>query len=157
MIRIRQNSLVVNREHSASGYRRPGIAALWLLAVLVVLSSLTAAIVLQQVGWRRTLDHNSRKLQTSWLARAGIELAVARLLDKSSEYKGETAEPIPTSKVQIEVRPVPNSPNTFLVTSEAQYPTNDPRPTIIQLTRQYTRVVEKGTARMNPATPASAK
>jgi hypothetical protein len=138
---------------------RRGVATVWMLIVLAVLSALLTAITWQHLSGRRTLDQRQKQLQAVWLARAGVELAAARLLSNPAEYKAESLSLFPGSEVRLTVRTEPNMPNTFVVTSEAHYRTDEPQPVTRVLTRQFRRVVDKERVRLEHAgqEPASAK
>lgn len=70
---------------------RSGMAALWALLVLGVLAAMTAAATRQFALLRRAADQREARLQATWLARSGIELAVAKLA-ADANYTGETAK-----------------------------------------------------------------
>jgi len=82
---------------------RRGIAAVWALVVLAVLTVVIGVITWQSVTGFRRADHRQAQLQALWLARSGVELAAARLLANPAGYTGETLELIPRSQVRIEV------------------------------------------------------
>jgi hypothetical protein len=70
---------------------------------------------------RRFLDRRHEELQAQWLARAGIEMAAARLLSNPAQYTGEAPELVPNSTVRIRVMPT-TAPDRYRVTSDALYP-----------------------------------
>jgi hypothetical protein len=129
--------------------QRRGIACIWAVVVLAVLTGMMAAITVQQFSSRRWIDQRQNQFQTIWLTRAGVELAADRLLKDPTGYKGESVELIPASQMKIDVRPEPDAPNTFRVTCEARYPT-DGRPLVVRtLERRLRRTVENGRARID--------
>jgi hypothetical protein len=127
---------------------RRGVAAIWALVVLSVLTTVLAATTWQVMAGRRLLDRRQDQLQAAWLARAGVELAAARLLTNPAGYKGESLELIPGSQIRIEVRSEPGSPDIFLVTSEARKPKDGSRPVVRSVTHRLRRSTEKDRARI---------
>src|SRR5947209_6972757 len=107
---------------------RRGVAAVWALVILIVLTALMANITWLHLAGRRVLDQRHRQLQAEWLARAGLELAAARLLANPAGYSGETVTLLPASEVRILVQPEAGSRDRFQVTSTATYPTDDKHP-----------------------------
>jgi type II secretory pathway pseudopilin PulG len=127
---------------------RRGVALLATLVALTVISLLMVAITWQIVANRRMLERRQHQAQASWLARAGVEAAAARLLANPADYKGETLELIPQSKVQIKVQLEKNSPNTFTITSEARYPADIPNGVARLVTQRFRRVLDEKTIRL---------
>lgn len=150
---------------------RPGVAAVWMLVVLAILSAVVMTTTWQHLAARRTLDQRFKQLQADWLARAGVELAAERLLTKPGDYSGETVAPLPGSQVRITVRSEPFLPfvgsqivglsgsapgallgaaglNTkpassgFVVTSEARYRADEPLVVVRSLSARFQRLVE---------------
>jgi hypothetical protein len=133
--------------------RRPGIASVWALVVLAVLTVVIGVITWESVTGYRRADHRQARLQALWLARSGVELAAARLLADPAGYTGETLELIPGSQVRIEMKSDPAQKDTFLVTCEARYPT-DARESVLQAqSRRLRRVVEKDRVRLEVVAP----
>jgi hypothetical protein len=129
---------------------RRGVAILWVLFVLALLSGVIAAITWQHLAGRTALDEHHKNLQASWLARGGMELAAARLLESPQSYKGDVTDLIPNSKVHVELQANSGSNTSFVLKSEATYPVGDPHPAIRTLTRKVRRVSEKGQIRLEP-------
>lgn len=134
------------RHSSVNG--RPGLMTMWALIILTFLSMLLALTTTQLMASRYTLDRRQNQLQALWLARSGQELAIARLLDKPADYKGESVEILPDSEVRIEVKARSDAKDVFVVTSEARYPLEGRDKVLLSLTRRYRRVVEKNRARL---------
>jgi hypothetical protein len=121
---------------------------MWMLVVLAAVTAMMAAVTVQLMTSRRWLNQRENQFQALWLARSGVELAAARLTKDPANYTGESAELIPASELRIEVHSEPGSPNTFLVTSEAHYPT-DGRPLVVRsLQRQLRRTIDKDRVRI---------
>lgn len=116
--------------------RRSGAALLWALVVLGVLSVTSATAVWQIGAARRGLNLRQNRLQTVWLARSGCELAASRLLADPADYRGETLEPVPESRVRVTVEKDPTQPGTFRVRSEATFPVGDRNEVARSLTRR---------------------
>jgi hypothetical protein len=135
---------------------RRGIAALWALVVLAVLTVVIGFITWQSVTGFRRADHRQAQLQALWLARSGVELAAARLLDNPAGYTGETLELIPRSQVRITVTTDPKQEQTFLVTCEARYPADERDSVLRAQSRRLRRVAEKGRVRLEVVVPEAA-
>jgi type II secretory pathway pseudopilin PulG len=136
---------------------RRGAAAVWALVVLAVLAATTAAVTAQLLANRRWLDQRHNQLQAAWLARAGAELAAARLLTDPSGYTGEAVEPIPASQVRVDVHREPGSPDTFRVTSEARYPTDGQVVVLRSVERRLRRTVANDRVRIEVLADAPVK
>jgi hypothetical protein len=127
---------------------RRGIAAVWALVVLAVLTIVIGIITWQSVTGFRRADHRQAQLQALWLARSGEELAAARLLDNPGGYTGETLALMPRSQVRIVVTRDPKQEQTFVVTAEARYPTDERDSVLRAQSRRIRRVVEKNQVRL---------
>src|SRR5437879_6089497 len=88
---------------SGRGTRR-AVAALWMLVVLAVLTTVLATTTWQHLTARRLLDQRHKQLQAAWLARAGVELAAARLLSNPAEYTEDVATLLPGAQVHVTVQ-----------------------------------------------------
>ena len=112
------------------------------VVTLAILSLMISATAWQILANRRMLHHRRYELQSAWLARSGVERARARLLATPTGYDGETVEMIPLSRVRIEVKPEPDSPDTFLIASEARYPTDATDVVVRSVSRRFKRQVD---------------
>jgi hypothetical protein len=164
--------------------RRRAVAAMWMLVVLVVLMAVMGTTTWQHLTARRLLDRRHQQLQAAWLARAGVELAAARLLSNPADFTGESVALLPGTQVRITVQnerswaPLPvsaanivslvsspfgqgpwlaasalalgriGSADTFVVSSEARYGSDEPQVVVRSLTRRFRRVVEKERVRL---------
>lgn len=133
---------VFQTTHVQQRHTRRGIAAIWAVVVLSLMTAILTAVAAQMVQIRRTMDQRAQRTQTFWLARSGVELAAARLLANPAGYAGETAEPIPESQVRVTVQAMKDQPNTYRITSEARYPTGVRHPVVQTVVRDYRRIVE---------------
>jgi len=72
--------------HSRSSTRRPGVALVMALVVMAILVVILTMVTRHIVSQRHTVHQRHRQLQAEWLARAGVELAAARLLDNPTPF-----------------------------------------------------------------------
>lgn len=147
------------RAHSGDGpaVGRRGVAAAWAIVVLGVLGLILGTLAVQLVANRGVLNRREDRAQSLWLARAGIELAAARLLGDPAGYQGETVKPVPEGQVKITVQADKGAPNVFVVTSEARYPTGNPHPVVEVAARRFRRSVDKGQVRLEAIGPGPVK
>src|SRR3990167_3215890 len=104
---------------------RRGMALIWALVVLAMTSFMIASITWQVLAHRRFLEHRQHRLQAQWLARSGLEIAAARLLDNPKPFVIDHRGLLPDSLVRITVAPG-KEPNTFVAAAAASYPESDP-------------------------------
>ena len=135
---------------------RRGVALVLLLVYLAVLAVLITAVVRNGLAQKRFLERRENQVQANWLAEAGIEQAVARLLADPKVNKGETfqVQPgsavweklqiLPRSEVGVTVYHRQESPHIFEITSEATYPTGDIGPASSRIVRLYRLTQEAG-------------
>jgi hypothetical protein len=62
--------------------------------------------------------------------------------------EGETVEPIPSSRVKIEVKQDEGNPSIYVVSCQATYPTNGRVPVTRRLVRSFERKTEKDQVRI---------
>jgi len=118
------------------------------VVALAVATVLAGTITWQCLAGRRVLDCRQHQLQAEWLARAGVELAAARLLADPTGYTGEAVELIPGSQVRIAIRAEQGAPNVFRVTSEARYSKDGTSPVMRSVTRSLRRMGQGKEARI---------
>jgi hypothetical protein len=123
--------------------RRPGVAVLWVLFLLTLISAVMGLTLKDFYANRSFLDQRQKRLQADWLARAGIELATARLLKSDKAIKMDVTDLVANSLVHIEVVAAPGSKDSFALTSDARFPINDAHPVIRTQGRRMKRVVNK--------------
>jgi hypothetical protein len=123
-------------------YRR-GLATIWALIVIAAVTTATAVAVAQFAAARRQTEMYRNRIEADWLARAGCELAAGRLLTDPEGYTGETASPIPGSKVKIVVHKDGKDKNIYRVESEARYPDNE-RNLVLRTERRALKRIEEG-------------
>lgn len=161
---------------------RRGVAIIWLLTVLVILTALMSAVTWQHFSGRRWTEGRQRQLQAQWLARAGIELAVARLLVEGNGSSVTSTTLLPGSEVTVTVQPGPRpaiaasavgavaSPGSgglwsslpilgleptgeFSVLSVARCRTDDPPPVVYSFERRFRRQTAEDRVLVVPITP----
>jgi hypothetical protein len=121
---------------------------LWVVVILALLAAVMGMVLFQVRTGIRQLDQRQNRLQAEWLARAGLDLAAARLLDQPTGYSGESLELMPHAQVHVEVKGRPGAPDVFEVTSIAHYPIED-RATVVRTeTRHFRRTIDKGRVRL---------
>jgi hypothetical protein len=126
---------------------RQGIATIWAVIMLSVMTVILAGVTAQLLQSRKFLENRQNELQAVWLARSGLELAGQRLLANPAGYDSETLELLPLSQVKIKVARGPK-PDLFVVASEVTYPMNRRDKVVRTLTRRFQRTEEKGQARL---------
>jgi hypothetical protein len=131
---------------------RSGVVSLWVLIVLAIVTALIATTSWQYVAARRMLRNRENRLQADWLARAGVELASARLQTDPKDYRRQTIELLPNGRIEIEVTTTGEVPDTFEVSSVASYPADGgPRQVVRTVRRTFTRIADKDGVRMQVA------
>lgn len=86
-----------------STVRRRGLAIVMALAVMAVLTVILSVVTLQVVNQRKLMVQRQHRLQAEWLARAGIEVAAARLLDNPSAFTDDKQQLAPDTELRIAV------------------------------------------------------
>ena len=120
--------------HSAT---RAGAALLMAMVALAVVTILLSTVTAQIVAQRRVLRQQERQHQADWLARAGVELAAARLLVNSAPFVDDKQELLPDSKLRISAEKSAN--DSFTVTVDAQVGMADGRVVARSLTKYFRR------------------
>lgn len=134
--------------------KRQGIASIWVLVVLSILTTLIVTTTWQQIAARRVLRERQNRLQADWLARSGIELAAAQLLVEPKERLDGPLQLVPDSQVWIHVVTRPETPDVFHVTCVAHYPENaGPHHVARSAERTFRRVSDKQAVRLEAIAP----
>ena len=97
---------------------RRGVALVMALVAMAALTMILSVVTAQVVSQRQVIRQRHRQLQADWLARAGVELAIARLLTKPAGFSEEKQNLLPDSKVRIVVEK--SDQNLYAVTVEAE-------------------------------------
>lgn len=100
---------------------RVGLATVWVLVVMSVLTILSAGLTRQFVLARRLARDDVNQAQALWLARSGLDVAAARLL-AAEDYQGETLHPLPETELVITVAKDADTAGRYHVTSQARLP-----------------------------------
>lgn len=132
---------------SRAAHCRRGLAAIWALVILAVITVLMTLITWQGLAGLRQAERREHQLQADWLARSGLEAAAARLL-AADDFKGETLEPLARSRVTITVDAKPDAPGLFRITSEARYPVEGRLSVVRTAARVFRRIVDKDRVRV---------
>lgn len=125
---------------------RSGVAVIWALVVISVVTVLAAGVARQYVLARRTALEQAHKAQAHWLARGGIDLAAAKLLTDPEKYTGEVVKLLPRSELTITV--VKGPAGQFVITSHARFPIDGPETENHFLRAVMKRTGEPGNARL---------
>jgi hypothetical protein len=136
--------------HPYSQSRR-GMALIFALAVLAAVTGLVAAVGMQIVSQRAALERRQHQLQAQWLARAGVELGAARLLEKAEEFKEERTDLIEGGKVRVAVEKA--GPDLYTVTAEAETTLPSGPQVVHSASARYRRTGRDGAARLEPVAP----
>ena len=115
---------------------RHGMATVWVLVLLTVVSLISLAVARQFVLGHQAMERQEERVQALWLARSGLESAVDRVATEGSDYAGERLTPVDDGEVIMTVEPVPGSPDRVRVTAEAKYPTTRRFPVVRKLSRE---------------------
>lgn len=102
--------------------RRQGLAIVMALAVMAVLTVVLSVVTLQIVNQRKLMVQRQHQLQSEWLARAGIEVAAARLLDSAVAFTDDKQQLVPDSKLDIVVEKLRQDEYTVVVEAEVGRP-----------------------------------
>jgi type II secretory pathway component PulK len=88
------------------------------LVTLAALSVIISGVAVQLFAQRQSLTQRHNQLQATWLARAGVELAAARLLDKPAPFSEDNQELLAKASVRIVVEK--EGPEVYSVRAEAK-------------------------------------
>jgi hypothetical protein len=118
----------------AAGHQaRPGVACILAVAILAILAIIMATVFAQGLRGRRMGDRRNEQLQTLWLARSGVEVAIARLLEEPL-YTGGDIRPVPNSVITVKVH---RHGDRYAVASEARYAVESSAPLVRRLKRHF--------------------
>ena len=133
-------------KRSCASTNRQGAALIAALVVMAVLSVILTVVIVQVVKQRQFVSQRQRQLQAEWLTRAGVELAVARLLETPAAFSDDKQELAPDARVRIVVEKAEQ--DLFAVTVDAEVGLEE-GPTVVR-TRQakFRRVDLRGVIRL---------
>lgn len=106
------------------------------LVVLAALSVILGVITMQVFAQRKMLRQREQQLQADALARSGIEIAAARLLEKPETFRDENKDLLPNATVKITVE---KADDVFVVRAEAAIELRDERPVRRSAQARYRR------------------
>jgi hypothetical protein len=125
---------------------RKGLALVTALVVMAALAVILAVVGAQIVAQRQTVNQRHRQLEAQWLARAGVELAAARLLEKPDAFTKENLQLVSNSKVRIVIEKL--AQDLYAITAEAEVGPAD-EPTVIRTaTGLFRRTDSDGVVRL---------
>ena len=126
--------------------KRKGVALIMALVAMAVITIVLTVITTQIVTQRHMVRQRQRQLQADWLARAGVELAAARLLDSPTAFKDDKQQFAEDSKLSIVVEKA--EADSFTVTVEAQVGLTDGRAVARSATSRFRRTDKGGVVRL---------
>jgi hypothetical protein len=130
---------------------RKGIAIVMALVLIATLAVIFSVVATQIVAQRQVLRQRHRQLQADWLARAGVELAAARLLAGAAAFSEEKQDLLPDSKVRISVDKI--GQDSYVVAVEAQVGEVDEPPMVRTAKRSFRRTEENGVVHLRVIPP----
>lgn len=122
---------------------RRGAVLMAVVVMLAFISFLLATIARQNLAHRQFLRHREQQLQCSWLAHAGIELAISKLLQDPA-YAGESVALLPDSEAMITVRHERVPADLIQIFCEARFPSGARDGVSRSVTRQFRRTRRDG-------------
>lgn len=141
---MRRYRTALDAPRPAEGSERQGVALVGAIAVVVMVGVFAAAILAFHLAARRTLDQTQRRRQVEYLARAGIELAVAELLagaevnlDKSYHLLKNGEQNSESDEVVVRVVADEQEPDVVRISSEATLRRENRPPFVREAHRRY--------------------
>ncbi len=131
--------------------KRRGIVLVMALVVMATLIVVLAVIAKEIVHERLMLEMRERRVQAQWLARAGVEVAAATLLESPEPFTLKEEKLAPDCVVQISV--TKDQGGAFAVAVEAQCG-EDARSAAISLERRFDRMQGNGLIHLKHASSA---
>ena len=125
---------------------RRGAILIMAIVAMAVLSVVLTVLVAQVVAQRQMVRQRHRQLEAEWLARAGVELAAARLLQSSNAFDDAKQVLLPDSKVRILVEKAEGE--SFNVTVEAEVGLADGRSVRRDVTSRFRRTEKDGAVKL---------
>jgi type II secretory pathway pseudopilin PulG len=132
--------------HQSRSCGRPGVAIIAALVVMAILTILLTVVTMQIAAQRQTLRNRHRQMQAEWLARAGVEFAVARLLESPAGFSQEQTDLLPDAKVHIVVER--SAPGVYSITADAAVGQKDEAPVRRSANARFRRTDTKGAVRL---------
>ena len=129
---------------------RRGLALLMALVAMAVITVVLSVITTQIITQRQMVRQRQRQFQAEWLARAGVELAAAKLLESPTAFVDPKQELVPDSKLRIVVEKAEG--DAFKVTADAEVGLAEGRPVSRSATSHFRRTDKGGTIRLEAVT-----
>jgi len=130
-------------------HHRKGAALIMAIVAMAAVTIILSVIVTQVVAQRQMVRQRHRQMQAEWLARAGVELAAARLLQSAEPFKDDDQEFVTDSKVHVAVE---KAGDVYVVTVQAEVGLAGPRGVKRDATRLFRRSEKDGVARLEAVT-----
>jgi hypothetical protein len=124
------------------------VAAVFAMIVLAVVTGLSVAVFRHFADARLELDAYRIQIQADWLARAGAEAAIDKILANPKEYSGETVSLIPGSEIKVTVKK--DGDNVYRIESVARYPVGERGMSVRSVQRAFKRVESGKTIKLEP-------
>lgn len=125
---------------------RNGSALVLALVAMAAAALILSVVAVQITSHRAMLRQREHGLQAEWLARAGVELAAARLLEKPAAFTEENRDLVPDGKVRVVVEKT--DPDMYSVTAEAEVGQQDRTPVVRTASARFRRTEAGGTVRL---------
>jgi hypothetical protein len=125
------------------------------LVVMATLTTILALVTAQLFTERQQSTRRQHQLQADWLARAGVELAAARLLEKPAAFTEEIRDLVHDGHVRIVVEKT--DADGYAVTVEAEVGREQGVPVARTVTARFRRTAQGDTARLQAVPPAPSK
>jgi hypothetical protein len=126
--------------------RRIGVALVLALAVMAVLTVVLSVLAVQVVSQRQMVRQRHKQLQADWLARAGVELAAARLLKNPGGFNEVHNELVPDATVRVTVEKTDG--DDYLVTADAAVSAEEGSPVERTASARFRRTESGGLVRL---------
>lgn len=126
--------------------RRKGMVIFLVLLAVALFSIVLAVTTTQALAQRRLAQQRNRQLQADWLARAGVEVAAAQLLENAASFKLERKDIAPDGVVQITVEK--SDADLFDVRAEATINAEGLPPVIRSAHTRFQRRATDGVVRL---------
>jgi hypothetical protein len=116
------------------------------IAALAAATIILSVITLELLAERQSLGRRQDRLQAEWLARAGLELAADRLLEKPAAFTEDNRELLPDARVRVTVEQ--EGSDVYAVTAEAEVGSRD-RMVVRTAHARFRRTASGGAVRLD--------
>jgi Tfp pilus assembly protein PilX len=122
--------------------RRQGVALVLAMVVMAVLTVVLSVMAVQVVSQRQMVRQRHKQLQADWLARAGVELAAARLLQNPGGFNEVRNELVPDAILRVHVEKTDG--DEYLVTADATVSAEEGSPVERTASARFRRIERDG-------------